>query len=99
MCTEATAARILVLVKTLPEEEARKVLRLAEYLAHPVADDMPLSDFIQALPPVTAFFRGSPVEIQEVMRCEREDETTYLLKEPASRRLLEAVTVIQGKEK
>ncbi len=69
MCTEATAARILALVKTLPEEEARKVLRLAESLTHPVAEDTLLEDFIQTLPTVSAF-QGGPVEIQEALRRE-----------------------------
>jgi len=69
MCTEATAARILELVKTLPEEEARKVLRLAESLTQPVAEDMLLEEFIQTLPTVSAF-QGEPGEIQEALRRE-----------------------------
>ena len=32
MCTEATAERILELLKAMPEEEAREVLDFAEFL-------------------------------------------------------------------
>ncbi|HHJ38089.1 MAG: hypothetical protein AXA67_02580 [Methylothermaceae bacteria B42] len=69
MCNQDTAERILEVVKNLPEPEARKVLRFAEYLNRPVAEDRLLEDFILTLTPVSAF-QGEPVELQETMRRE-----------------------------
>ncbi len=64
MCSEETTERIIEVVRELPEEEAREVLKFIEFLC----------------------FR----------RLAGEDETAYLLKEPANRRrLLEAVENIR----
>ncbi|HHJ39139.1 MAG: hypothetical protein AXA67_11420 [Methylothermaceae bacteria B42] len=64
MCSEETTEKIIEVVRELPEEEAREVLKFIEFLR----------------------FR----------RLAGEDETAYLLKEPANRRrLLEAVENIR----
>ncbi len=69
MCSEETATRILQLVKRLPEEDARRVLRLVESLSHPAPEETPLADFILTLPTVSVF-REAPADIQEALRRE-----------------------------
>lgn len=71
MCTDATAEKILNLVKAMPEVQAQTVLHFAEslLLLPPEEEDQLLEEVIAALPQVEAF-RGDPLKLQEALRSE-----------------------------